>query len=265
MSTYVFGDIQGCFDELTALLDLVQFDKEKDKLCFLGDLINRGKKNLETIEFIMSLKHSEIILGNHDLHFLAVASRRKKISTKDTFGDVISSPKLPEIIDWMRSQALILRIEEFNYSLVHAGIPPNWSVAEALSYGREVEDVLKGEDYKHFLDHMYGNEPAVWSPALVGWDRLRVITNSLTRLRYCDAKGTMEFKHKTKLQPEGYKPWFSYERKNDHILFGHWAAIEGDTGKDNIRALDTGCVWGRKLTCLRLEDQNLFSVAAINN
>ncbi|MFT5211055.1 MAG: bis(5'-nucleosyl)-tetraphosphatase (symmetrical) [Flavobacterium sp.] len=265
MSTYVFGDIQGCFDDLSALLQRIQFDQEKDKLCFLGDLINRGNQNLETIQFMMSLKQVNIVLGNHDLHFLAVASGCQKISKKDTFSDLMSSPNLQSIIDWMRIKPLILHLDEFNCTLVHAGIPPNWSAGEALRYSTEVEAVLRGNDYKTFFNHMYGNEPAIWSNTLKGWDRLRVITNSLTRLRYCDAKGQMEFKHKTKIQPEGCSPWFSFERVDEHILFGHWAAIEGQTGKQNIQALDTGCAWGRELTCLRLDDKKLFSVAALNN
>ena len=265
MSTYVFGDIQGCFDDLAALLTLIQFDEGKDRLCFLGDLINRGSQNLETIQFMMSLKQPSIVLGNHDLHFLAVASGCQKKSTKDTFCDLISAPDLQSIIDWMRKKPLILHLDEFDCTLVHAGIPPNWSTSEALRYGTEVEAVLRGNDYTVFLNHMYGNEPAIWSPDLKSWDRLRVITNSLTRLRYCDAKGKMEFEHKTKRQPKGFSPWFSFERKHEHILFGHWAAIEGQTGKKNIQALDTGCVWGRELTCLRLDDKKLFSVAASNN
>ena len=265
MSTYAFGDIQGCFDELTALLLHINFNKDKDHLYFLGDLINRGTQNLETLKFMMSLKHANFILGNHDLHFLAVANDCQKISKKDTFNDVISSPELPDIIEWMRTQSLILHLEKFNCTMVHAGIPPNWSAKEALIYGSEVENVLRDKDFKNFLNHMYGNEPAIWSPSLKGWDRLRIITNSLTRLRFCDKEGRMEFKHKTTLQPKGYRPWFSFDRSNENILFGHWAAIEGETGKSNLQALDTGCVWGRALTCLRLDDQKLFSVPAINN
>ena len=266
MSTYVFGDIQGCYDELQALLSLIKFNENNDQLCFLGDIINRGNKNLETVKFIMSLPDAQVVLGNHDLHFLAVATGTKKISKKDTFNDILSSTELNEIMSWMRQQALIIYLQEFDSTLVHAGIPPNWSFKLAMTYAHEVEEILRSQQHVDFFKYMYGNEPAIWSDDLLGWDRLRVITNYLTRLRYCNQSGEMEFKHKTKIQPEGYQPWFEFNRQETgKILFGHWAAIEGYTGKKNFLALDTGCVWGRKLSCYRLEDQQYFSVEATNN
>jgi len=266
MSTYVFGDIQGCYDELQALLSLIKFNKSNDQLCFLGDLINRGNKNLDTLKFMMSLPNIRVVLGNHDLHFLAVATGTQNISKKDTFRDMLDSSELNEIITWMRQQSLIIYLQEFDSTLVHAGIPPNWSIKEAIKYAHEVEAILKSHTHLDFFKNMYGNEPSIWTDELLSWNRMRVITNSLTRLRYCKLSGEMEFKHKTKIQPKGYQPWFEFDRsESGRILFGHWAALEGVTGKKKILALDTGCVWGRKLTCYRLEDQQYFSVAATNN
>jgi|TARA_B100000959_G_C14794977_1_gene547216 bis(5'-nucleosyl)-tetraphosphatase (symmetrical) len=262
VSTYAIGDIQGCFDELEQLLTLFNFDPTTDDLWFVGDLINRGPKNLETLNFIMSLERTRVVLGNHDLHFLAVASGARTQSRSDTLDDLIRSDQLPEIIEWMRHLPLIY--SDANWVMVHAGIPSIWDVEKAATHAREVESTLSGNHFMEFFKHMYGNSPAIWDDNLTSWDRLRVITNYLTRLRYCTASGEMNLTAKDKIQPPGYSPWFSFPRRDSkQILFGHWAAIGGTTGQKNIIALDTGCVWGRELTALRLDDRRFFSVSAV--
>ncbi|HIG40102.1 MAG TPA: symmetrical bis(5'-nucleosyl)-tetraphosphatase [Gammaproteobacteria bacterium] len=281
MSTYALGDIQGCFDELQLLLRSINFDEHHDELWFVGDLINRGPKNLETIDFVMSLPRVKVVLGNHDLHFLAVATGHHAVTRSDTLDDLLQAPHLKKIIDWMRHLPLIVRNETLGCTMVHAGIPPIWTVDEAIEFGSEVSQVLGSDRYNDFFTHMYGNQPSTWSDQLEGWDRLRVITNYLTRLRYCTNDGEMELTHKAEIQPDGFSPWFTFplvdnqpdqegqlqqplQQRRDTILFGHWAAIEGITHQPGIIALDTGCVWGRELTAYRLEDQQFFSVSAIN-
>ncbi len=263
MSTYAIGDIQGCYEEFQQLLSAINYKPEKDRLWLLGDIINRGPRNLETVDFIMSAPNVETVLGNHDLHFLALATTSRSQSRSDTLDDLLGSQRLQEIVDWMRRLPLILHSEEFDCTIVHAGIPPIWSINDALSYAAEVEDVLRSDEYPGFFNHMYGDSPARWSEDLEGWDRLRLITNCLTRIRYCNNQGELELQHKADIAPRGYLPWYSIPRpEKDTIIFGHWAAIEGITNQPNIIALDTGCVWGRKLTAYRLEDKRLFSVAA---
>lgn len=274
MSTYVFGDLQGCYDEFQQLLEQTEFNPNEDQLWFTGDLVNRGPKNLETLQFIMDLDNPVIVLGNHDLHFLAVATGTHDPVSLDTIDDLLSSHQLPEIIDWMRRQPLLQHDEKLHHDkktgflMVHAGVPPHWNLPTCLARAREVESVLSGPDYRAFLEVMYGNEPSQWDDHLQGIDRLRIITNYFTRLRYCTEAGDLELTHKTSIRPKGYSPWFEFprpEQEDNSILFGHWAAIEGVTGNPGIIALDTGCVWGRSLTALRLEDGALFSTPAIRS
>ena len=264
MNTYAIGDIQGCFSEFIALLEKVNFNKDDDQLWLVGDLINRGPQNLETILFLKSLPNVTCVLGNHDLHFLAVATGVHKASKSDTLHDLLASPDLPEIIEWLRHLPLIHLNPSQRYLMVHAGLPSIWSSAEALSYADEVHTVLRGDNYQTFLKAMYGNQPAIWSSNLKGMDRLRVITNYLTRLRYCKVDGEMDLIHKDQVIPLGFDAWFDHHPEvleNDMtILFGHWAALQGVTGRKNILALDTGCLWGRQLTAFRLEDKQFFSV-----
>jgi bis(5'-nucleosyl)-tetraphosphatase (symmetrical) len=263
MSTFAIGDVQGCFDELQQLLKTIEFKPAQDELWLAGDLINRGPHNLKTIALVMSLPKVKVVLGNHDLHFLAVATGHRTASRSDTLDDLLNAPQLTEIIDWMRQLPLIVRDDSLGYTMVHAGIPHIWTVAEAISYGNEVSSMLMSNDYSEFFSHMYGNHPATWSDELEGWDRLRAITNYLTRLRYCSQDGEMELTHKAEVQPEGFSPWFTFPRRgSDRILFGHWAAIQGITNEPGLIGLDTGCVWGHELTALKLEDQQFFSVAA---
>ena len=265
MNTYVVGDLQGCFDEFTNLLDLVEFDESEDHLWLAGDLINRGPDNLGVLEFVMSMKNIVIVLGNHDLHFLAIARGKAQPRSDDTLDDLLQSRRLPDYIAFLREKPLLHLDPASNTLMVHAGLPPQLSLDTCLSLAKEVETTLKSHAFDEFLAAMYGDEPAAWDRGLSGMPRMRVITNYFTRLRYCTAEGEMELTHKADIPPPGFAPWFSFPRQDDtHILFGHWAALEGVAGAPFVTALDTGCVWGRELTAIRLEDRMRFSVPALN-
>lgn len=263
MSTYVIGDIQGCYDEMRYLLDQVSFDPATDQVWFVGDLINRGPKNLHTLRFVRSLgKSAVIVLGNHDLHFLAVSHGIRKPMRRDTFEDLLAAADFEEIVDWLRHLPLIHHDKKRNCIMVHAGLPPQWSLNKAISMAQEVEERLRGKNYVDFLAHMYGDEPDCWHDDLKGFDRLRVITNYFTRLRYCKKNGQMEFIHKENIAPKGFLPWFQYKRSKPEglrIVFGHWASLEGETGVKDVFAMDTGCVWGRQMTLMNLKNQRRIS------
>lgn len=268
MSTYAIGDVQGCRAELERLLGQVNFDPTCDTVWFLGDMINRGPDNLGTLQLIRSLgSAARCVLGNHDLHFLAVAEGRHKAVRKDTFADLLTSADLPELISWLRHLPLVHHEPSLGTALVHAGLPPMWDLATCLARAEEVHAILRSDAYADFLEAMYGNEPAVWSDGLRGLTRARVITNYFTRMRYCTVNGTLDLTTKGSDAPAGYDPWFNHPRPAHAdltIAFGHWAAIEGQCDAPGCYALDTGCVWGRELTAMRLEDQALFVVAAEN-
>ena len=265
MNTYVIGDIQGCLAEFNALLDQVQFDESRDCLWLTGDLINRGPDNLGVMERVLSIERIVTVLGNHDLHFLAIARGHARTHGGDTLDDLLTSPRLDAIVDFFRRQPLIHHEAEGNWVMVHAGLPPQLPLETCLALAKEVEAALRGDGLDDFLAGMYGNEPPGWDDSLAGMARLRVITNYLTRLRYCKADGEMELTQKANVAPAGYAPWFTFARPDaPRILFGHWAALEGKTGVPSAIALDTGCVWGRNLTAMRLEDGALFSVPAQN-
>lgn len=265
MATYAIGDIQGCFNAFTCVLDKAEFNPSQDYLWVAGDLVNRGPDSLSTLRYIKSLgDHAKVVLGNHDLHMLAVAYGIKPPHRKDTLDDVINAPDAEELFDWLRQQPLLYHCRERNYTMMHAGLAPQWSLDQALNLSREVESALQGPDFKDFLSNMYGDEPDHWSDDLSGWTRLRVITNHLTRMRLCDANGHLDLKHKHGLEDirSGFKPWFAHSHRktrNTQILFGHWAALEGESNEDHVYALDTACVWGGRLTMMRLEDHHLFS------
>ena len=270
MATYAIGDIQGCFDELTALLEKVNFSND-DRIWVAGDLVNRGPKSLETLRFLKQLGDQAIcILGNHDLHLLAVHYGAVSSKRSDTLTPILEAPDRYELMNWLRRQKLLHIDKEKNYAMVHAGIPPCWTINKARKRAKEVEQVLKSTLAREFFNHMYGNKPDIWSGKHEGWDRLRIITNYLTRMRFCNPEGKLDFTAKGTLesQPPGYLPWFKLPRKDPQdnetrILFGHWAALEGEADAEHVYALDTGCVWGNKLTALRLEDQQVFSVDAL--
>ena len=260
MSTYAIGDIQGCYDELRRLLDRIAFDPARDTLWIVGDLVNRGPQSLETLRYVRSLGARAVtVLGNHDLHCLVVAAGVRKPHRGDTLDAILEAPDRDELLHWLRSRKLMHA--GGGYALVHAGLLPQWTIAQALALAAEVEAALQGPDHPEFLRNMYGNTPDAWDERLTGHDRLRVIVNAMTRLRLCDAAGVMEFSHKTAVDlPSGYLPWFDVPGRasaDTTIVCGHWAAL-GLTLRDDLAAIDTGCVWGRELTALRLEDRRLY-------
>lgn len=258
MAVYAIGDVQGCFPELQRLLERIGFDPSEDRLWFTGDLVNRGPESLKTLRYIKSLGRSAVaVLGNHDLHLLAVAYGASKTRHRDTFGDVLGAPDRDELLEWLRRLPLCHR--EDRYLLIHAGLPPQWTVTRSCEYAREVEAVLAGESCREFMHEMYGDRPDRWSEDLQGWDRLRFIVNCFTRLRYCDAHGTLDFRQKGPpgTQPRGLMPWFEVPGRRSagaEILFGHWSTL-GFRIVRGCYALDTGCLWGGELSALRLDGE----------
>ncbi len=258
MATYVVGDIQGCYDALQCLLRKVKFNPDRDCLWSVGDVVNRGPKCLKTLRFLYDMQDNLVlVLGNHDLHLLAVAAGARRPNRSDTLDKILKAPDRDVLIGWLHERPLLH--QEHGYTMVHAGIPPQWSVKQARKYAAEVETVLRSPDCVEFFRHMYGNEPAVWSDDLTGMERLRVITNYLTRMRYCTRKGKLDLISKGPSPDCGINKvsaWFSHpERKaaQDPILFGHWASLEGRTDTPNAIGLDTGCVWGGALSLYTLE------------
>lgn len=267
MATYAIGDIQGCYAELRRLLEKIRFDPAQDQLWLVGDLVNRGPDSLQVLRFVKSLGDSAItVLGNHDLHLLAVAEGVAKLHRSDTLNELLNAPDREELLVWLRQQRLFHA--EGNYVLVHAGLVPQWSVEQAASLAREVENALRGDNYAIFFDRMYGNTPNCWNDALTGYKRLRIIVNAFTRMRICTPQGEMEFKFKGEIEniPEGYVPWFDVPKrksKDATVIFGHWSAL-GLKLEPNIIALDTGCLWGGPMTAIRLEDRLLYQVGCNN-
>lgn len=259
MAVYAVGDLHGCLDPLKCLLDNVRFDPANDRLWLVGDLVNRGPQSLETLRYLHGIRDSlDIVLGNHDLHLLAVFHRVDRLKKNDTLKGILGAEDGPDLMRWLRMQPLMRYDAERRTALVHAGIHPQWTVEKALKRAAEVEAVLKDDErFDAFLEGMYGNEPARWSGDLTGMDRLRVITNCFTRMRFCTAEGKLEFKAKEGFDsaPDGFAPWFSYPRLSSgtRIIFGHWAALEGRCDAPGIEALDTGCVWGGQMTLLNVD------------
>jgi bis(5'-nucleosyl)-tetraphosphatase (symmetrical) len=258
MATYAIGDIQGCYDELQELLELIEFDPKKDRLWFVGDLVNRGPHSLEVLRFVKGLGYAAItVLGNHDLHLLAVAHHNPMHRDKDhTLGHILEAKDRGELLEWLRQQPLMHHDKELGFSMIHAGLPPQWDIPTALARAGELEAVLRGPGFHDFLHDMYGNKPSRWSDELEGMDRLRFITNCFTRLRYCTPEGKLKLKEKGApgSQPEGYLPWFKVPKRasrHDRIIFGHWSTL-GYRAKNNIWSIDSGCLWGASLTALRL-------------
>lgn len=263
MATYAIGDLQGCFFSFQALLKKIQFNPEHDRLWFVGDLINRGAGSLDVMRWMLEHQSSVVtVLGNHDLHTLVVAEGFVSAHRSDTIQLLLDAPDAPELLGWLRQQPLVHF--EHGYLMVHAGLLPEWTVDQAVALGTEVQSALQAPNYREFLQHMYGNDPKRWDDGLTGWDRLRVITNAMTRLRICSVYGEMEFKFKGELQniPDGYQPWFDLSQRasvNTPIVFGHWSAL-GLQHKNNVYSLDTGCLWGGYLSAMRLEDRQIFQV-----
>ena len=263
MATYAIGDIQGCFASFLALLERCAFDPAHDRLWLVGDLVNRGPRSLETLRFVRDLGTSAVtVLGNHDLYLLMLAEGFGKRSKDDTLDEILTAPDCDELLDWLRQQPLCH--VEGGFCLVHAGLLPQWTAVEARRLATEVEQALRAPSYREFMANMWGSEPAFWSDDLEGWSRLRVIVNAMTRMRFCSPEGVMEFRTKGELAdaPAGYMPWFQVpgRRSADAVLVtGHWSAL-GLKIEPNLLALDSGCLWGRHLTAVRLEDRAVFQV-----
>jgi bis(5'-nucleosyl)-tetraphosphatase (symmetrical) len=261
VSTYAVGDIQGCYDQLRTLLDRIGFDPEHDSLWVVGDVVSRGPQSLQALRYLRSLGDTVVtVLGNHDLNLLAVAAGVRKPHASDAVQDVLGAGDRDDLFDWLRTRKMMHA--DRGYAMVHAGLLPQWTIARALELAAEVEAELRGENHGELLARMYGNAPARWDDHLTGYDRLRVIVNAMTRLRLCDERGTMEFSHKTRPVdlPAGYMPWFDVPGRasaGTPVLCGHWAAL-GLMVRDDVLAIDTGCVWGRTLTALRLDDRKLY-------
>ena len=264
MATYAIGDLQGCFDSLQRLLGEIGFREAEDRLWFVGDLVNRGPQSLELLRFVKSLGERAVsVLGNHDLHLLMVAEGRLKPHRKDTLGAILDAPDRDELLTWLRG--LPLMHTEGEYAMVHAGLLPSWSIGKALDLARETEHALQGSDWRGLMAQMYGNQPDHWDDALTGYERLRVIINAMTRLRICTPEGRMQFSYKGGIEhvPRGYVPWFVVPGRrstNATVICGHWSAL-GLRKEKNLLALDSGCLWGRCLSAVRLEDRRIYQVS----
>ncbi len=268
MATYAIGDLQGCADALERLLSLLGFDERHDRLWLVGDLVNRGPESLRTLRRVKALgPAASVVLGNHDLHLLALAAGVKRAGSADTLSEILDAPDAVELIDWLRRRPLAhsAKVEGESFLMVHAGVLPQWSVEDALSRAAEVETVLSGQDWRVFMADLYGDQPNRWDNALEGHDRLRLIVNSFTRLRFCSAEGVLDLKTKEGAEhaPLGYLPWFDIPKRRadgSTILFGHWSTL-GLVNRPRLIGLDTGCVWGGALTAIRLENRALAQVA----
>ena len=261
MAVYAVGDLQGCLEPLKCLLQRVAFDPTKDTLWLVGDLVNRGPSSLETLRYLYAIRESVVcVLGNHDLHLLAVAHNAERLKRGDTLREILEAPDGPQLLDWLRRQKLLHYDEQRNTVLVHAGIPPQWSLRKALRLAAEVETALRDDNlFQPYLDGMYGNEPNKWDKELQGAARLRVITNYFTRMRFCTADGKLDLKGKEGADTAlpGYAPWFAHKERKTRdlkIIFGHWAALEGRCDAPGVFALDTGCVWGGSMTLLDVDN-----------
>ena len=263
MATYAIGDIQGCYQALMQLLERVQFNKAHDRLWLVGDLVNRGPQSLEVLRFVRDLGDRAVtVLGNHDLHLVMQSEGYGRANSEDTLAPVLAAPDRDELISWLRSCPLVHR--EGSHLMVHAGLLPQWSATQALSLSEEVRTALLREDYRDFLANMWGSLPTAWQDDLQGWDRLRVIVNATTRMRFCTSVGAMDFRSKGPPEhaAEGSLPWFQlvHRASADYtVVCGHWSAL-GLRVEHNLMALDSGCLWGGALTAVRLEDREVFQL-----
>ena len=256
MAVYAIGDVQGCFDALRALLDKLRYDPAADALWFTGDLVNRGPQSLEVLRLLMSLPNLHCVLGNHDLHLLAVASGQPA-RKNDTFDDVLNAHDRDNLLNWLRARPLLFHDEQLNYTLVHAGLLPQWDLSTARALAAEAERAIAASADNGLFTHMYGDTPDHWRDDLDGWARLRVIINAFTRLRYCDAQGRMNLHAKGSpgTQPPHLMPWFEVPGRMAHgarLVFGHWSTL-GACMRPGVVALDSGCLWGGSLTAVRLD------------
>lgn len=264
MATYAIGDIQGCYDPLRRLLDYISFDPSQDRLWLVGDLVNRGPSSLETLRFVYGLGDAAtVVLGNHDLYLIMQAEGYGKVSKEDTLDAVLKAADRDELLAWLRARPLFH--VEGSWAMVHAGLLPQWTVEQAKALSDEVTAALTASDYKQFIANMWGSEPAAWRDELTGWDRLRVIVNAMTRMRYLRNGCEMEMRAANNkappgLGPPGCVPWFEMSNRasaGHTIVCGHWSAV-GFRNEPDLVTLDTGCLWGGSLTAFRLEDRRAF-------
>ena len=264
MRRFAVGDLQGCLQPLTTLLDRVAFDPGRDQLWLVGDLVSRGPDSLETLRFLHNIRDAlRITLGNHDLHCLALARGATTRGRHPSLDALLSGGDCERLMDWLRQQPLVYRDPSGDYVMSHAGIPPIWSTEAALAYSTEVQSALQSDAIDDYLGAMYGNEPALWQNTLSGMARLRCITNYLTRMRVLAADGSLELAYKGGLDdiPPPYQPWFRLppaSPRSETQLFGHWAALSGATGRDDCIGLDTGCVWGNCLSMIDLNSREVY-------
>lgn len=266
MATYAIGDLQGCLDPLRRLLDHLNFDPSADRLWFVGDLVNRGPDSLAVLRYVKRLgAAARTVLGNHDLHLLMQSAGYGKRNREDTLDDILAAPDRDELLAWLRAQPLF-HVED-GWGMVHAGLLPAWKVTQAQVLSNEVTAALSAPDYVDFLAHMWGSEPDAWRNELAGWDRLRVVVNAMTRMRFVWPDGRMEFrapgaKGPPERGPAGCVPWYAAPGRKSaahQIVCGHWSAL-GYRELDTVVALDSGCLWGGCLTALRLEDRRVFQL-----
>ena len=270
MSTYAIGDVQGCYSELQNLLNEINFDERRDELWFTGDLVNKGPKSLQTLRFIKALGvNAKITLGNHDLHLLAVAKNIQPLLKKDTIQEILAADDVKELIDWLKSRPLLITDDNLNFTMVHAGLPPQWSLENAKEFAKECELILQSEKINKLLAEMYGDTPNIWVNSLQDYAKQRFIINCFTRIRFCNSDGMLDFD--TKVAPGKQNtsliPWYSLpnrKTKDNKIIFGHWSTVHIGNEKNfkqyNVYPIDTGCLWGGRLTAMRLEDEKVFSV-----
>jgi len=267
MAIYAIGDIQGCFHELKQLLETIRFKPDCDRLWLTGDLVNRGPHSLQTLEFLYALRDNLVtVLGNHDLHLLATAYDHKKPGKKDTLHELLASPRSHTLLDWLRRQPLFHHDEALNISMVHAGLHPDWSIEQTATLAREVENILRSDRHIDYYRHMYGDKPLRWSEDLSGWQRCRFITNMLTRIRYFDPDGNAVLQAKGAPEPDSrLLPWFDVPQRASRqqpILFGHWSTLTlVERDYPNVFPLDTGCLWGGRLTALRIDERPYTATA----
>jgi len=265
---YAIGDVQGCFDTLSALLNKIKFKIDKDRIFFLGDLVNRGNNSLDVLRFVYSNKDNmQMVLGNHDFHLLVCALTERHPNKKDTFQDILTASDKAQLLDYLLERPLAIKHQSSLF--VHAGVPPQWSINTVLENSKFVENNLQSENASNFLSKMYGNRPHSWHENLTNEEKSRYTINALMRMRFCKENGELEFDHKldTDKNPEGYKAWFLHPKRvmsKQKIFFGHWSTLK-DLEIENIYPLDHGCVWGGMLSAYDLTNQQIISQPSLES
>ena len=267
MSTYLFGDVQGCWPSLKALLEKINYNPAQDRLGFVGDVVNSGKDSLDVIRFIMGLENPYFVLGNHEIYFLITAlGFIPRTRYEHTLDALLDAPDCKQIVAWLLKQPLVLALPEEAGLMVHAGIPPQWTMQEALKHSHSFQELMQSTHANDFLAVCFGDTPAKWSEDLTGFERMRYIVNACTRMRYSTSTGELDLieKNTTHANPDIYKAWFKWREPDGvPLFFGHWAALQGQCNRANTWALDTGCVYGKQLTAIALDSKQLFQQEAL--